>query len=58
MIGFIEPGINMQVGGNLVSFSVAVRQYVNIKDSPTSTRREDATVPKYMFFAAYSRRLR
>ncbi len=58
VIGFIEPGINMQIGGNLVSFSVAVRQYVNIKDSPTSARREDATVPKYMFFAAYSRRLR
>jgi hypothetical protein len=54
---FIEPGINMQLAGNLVSFSVAIRNYVNIKDSPTSTRREDATVPKYMFFAAYSRRL-
>ncbi len=57
-MGFIEPGVNMQLRGNLVSFSVAIRQYVNIKDSPTSTRREDATVPKYMFFAAYSRRLR
>ena len=56
-IGFVEPGINMQLRGNLLSFSVAIRQYVNIKDSPTSTRREDATVPKYMFFAAYSRRL-
>jgi hypothetical protein len=57
-IGFIEPGINMQLRGHLLSFSVAVRQYVNIKDSPASTRREDATVPKYMFFAAYSRRIR
>ena len=37
-IGFIEPGINMQLRGNLLSFSVAIRQYVNIKDSPTSTR--------------------
>jgi hypothetical protein len=57
-IGFIEPGINMQLRGNLLSFSVAVRQYVNIKDSPTSVRVEDATVPKYMFFVAYSRRMR
>jgi hypothetical protein len=57
-IGFVEPGINMQLRGHLVSFSVAIRQYVNIKDSPASTRREDATVPKYMFFAAYSRRIR
>jgi hypothetical protein len=57
-IGFVEPGINMQLRGNLLSFSVAIRQYVNIKDSPTSARREDATVPKYMFFVAYSRRLR
>ena len=56
MISFFEPGINMQIHGNLVSFSVAIRDYVNIKDSPTSTRREDATVPQYMFFAAYSRR--
>jgi hypothetical protein len=58
MIGFVEPGINMQLAGNLLSFSVAIRQYVNIKDSPASARREDATVPRYMFFAAYSRRLR
>jgi hypothetical protein len=57
-IGFVEPGINMQLRGHLLSFSIAIRQYVNIKDSPASTRREDATVPKYMFFAAYSRRIR
>ncbi len=56
VITFVEPGINMQVAGHLVSFSVAIRQYVNIKDSPTSTRREDATVPKYMFIAGYARR--
>jgi hypothetical protein len=57
-IGFIEPGINMQLSGHLLSFSVAIRHYVNIKDSPASTRREDATVPKHMFFVAYSRRIR
>jgi hypothetical protein len=47
----------MQVGGNLLSFSVAIRSYLNIKDSPASTRREDATVPRFMFFTAFSRRL-
>jgi hypothetical protein len=56
-ITFIEPGLNMQLRGNLLSFSVAVRGPLDIRDSPTSTRREDATVPRFMFFAAYSRRL-
>ena len=56
-ITFVEPGVNMQVGGNLLSFSVAIRSYLNIKDSPASTRREDATVPRFMFFTAFSRRL-
>jgi Putative MetA-pathway of phenol degradation len=56
VIGFIEPGVTYGIAGNMMSFSVAIRNYVNIKDSPTSTRVEDATVPKYMFLAAYSRR--
>jgi hypothetical protein len=57
-ITFFEPGINMQLpGANLVTFSVAVRSWLHIRDSPTSSRVEDATVPKYMFFFGYSRRL-
>ncbi len=57
MIGFIEPGVNLRLRDNLMSFSIAVRSHVDIKDSPTSTRREDATVPRYMVFVAFSRRL-
>jgi len=57
-ITFFEPGINMQLpGANLVTFSVAIRSWLNIRDSPTSTRIEDATVPGHMFFLGFSRRL-
>lgn len=52
--GFVEPGLTMAVGQHLLSVTVAIRAHVNIRDSPTSTRVEDATVPKYMFTAAWS----
>jgi len=54
VIGFIEPGLTYPLGRHLISATLAIRTHVNIKDSPTSTRVEDATVPKYMFMAAYS----
>ena len=54
VIGFIEPGFNFVFGRHLIGASLAIRSYVNIKDSPTSTRVEDATVPKYMFTVGYS----
>lgn len=54
--GFVEPGVSMAVGKQLVSFGVAIRHYVNVKDAPNSVRIEDATIPKYMYFAAYSYR--
>jgi len=53
-IGFIEPGLNFVFGRSLVGVTLAIRAHVNIKDSPTSTRVEDATVPKYMLTAGYS----
>lgn len=56
--GYIEPGLNLGVGRHLVSFSVAIRSYVNVKDEPFTARVEDATIPKYMFFAAYSIRFK
>jgi len=37
-----------------VGATLAIRSYVNIKDSPTSTRVEDATVPQFMFTLGYS----
>ena len=54
VIGFIEPGLNFVFGRNLVGVTLAIRSYVNIKDSPTSVRVEDATVPKYMLTVGYS----
>lgn len=54
VIGFVEPGFNFVFGRHLIGVSLAIRSYVNIKDSPTSTRIEDATVPKYMLTAGYS----
>lgn len=56
--GFIEPSINYGAGRHLFSFGVAIRSYVNVKDQPSSARVEDATIPKYMFFAAYSIRFK
>lgn len=54
LIGFFEPGLNMTWGRHLVTVNLAIRANVNIKDSPTSTRVEDATVPKYVVTAGYS----
>jgi hypothetical protein len=54
VIGFVEPGLNFVFGRHLVGVNLAIRSYVDIKDSPTSTRVEDATVPKYMLTVGYS----
>jgi hypothetical protein len=54
LIGFFEPGLSLVLGRHLVTVNLAIRSYVNIKDSPTSTRVEDATVPKYVVTAGYS----
>jgi hypothetical protein len=56
LIGFIEPGLTLAVGPHLFSATMAIRAHVNIKDSPTSTRVEDATVPGFIFSAAWSLR--
>jgi hypothetical protein len=54
VIGFVEPGLNLVFGRHLVGVNLAIRSYVDIKDSPTSTRVEDATVPRYMLTVGYS----
>lgn len=56
VIGFVEPGLNFVFGRSLVGVTLAIRSYVDIKDSPTSVRVEDATVPKYMLTVGYSLR--
>ena len=55
-LGFVEPGVEYSIGRHTFHFSVAILQYVNIKDSPYSARVEDATVPKHLFVAGYSTR--
>jgi len=56
LIGFVEPGLTLALGRHLISVTAAIRAHVNIKDSPTSTRVEDATVPRVIFSAAWSLR--
>jgi hypothetical protein len=53
VIGFTEPGVTYEIGRHMFSASLGIRSYVNIKDSPTTARAEDATVPKLIFTAAY-----
>lgn len=55
-IGFVEPGFTYSIGPHNFSFSIPIRQYVDIKDSPYSLRVEDATVPDLMFLLSYSTR--
>jgi len=54
VIGFVEPGLNFVFGRSLVGVTLAIRANVDIKDSPTSTRVEDATVPRHMLTVGYS----
>jgi hypothetical protein len=53
-LGFVEPGVEYSFGRHTFYFSLAILQYVNIKDSPYSARVEDATVPNHVFMAGYS----
>ena len=55
-IGFIEPGISYSLGEHVITATVPIRTYVNIKDSPSTPRIEDATVPKYAFTVSWSKR--
>ncbi len=55
-IGAFEPGLSYPFGGNVVTVTVPITTYVNIKDSPKSPRIEDATVPKYSFTLTWVRR--
>lgn len=57
-IGFIEPGLSYTLAGHIFTFTVPVRTYVNVKDSPTTGRIEDATVPRYAFTISWSKRFR
>jgi hypothetical protein len=51
---FIEPGLSFQFGEQVVFFSTGILTYVNVKPNPNVT---DATIPKYIFNMAFSRRV-
>ncbi|HEV8253295.1 MAG TPA: hypothetical protein VGQ78_00950 [Vicinamibacteria bacterium] len=53
-IQFIEPRLSLPVGRHLVSLGVPIKTHVNVKDSPVSVRREDATVPDAMVLVSYT----
>jgi hypothetical protein len=57
-IGMLEPGLGFHFYGHSVNLTVPLLAYVNIKDSPTTTRTEDATVPGVAFSLTWTRRLR
>lgn len=57
-IGMVEPGVGFQFGGHAFTFTLPLLAYVNIKDSPATTRTEDATVPGVAFTLSWTRRIR
>lgn len=57
-IGMVEPGLGFHFRGHAFAFTVPLLAYVNIKDSPATTRTEDATVPGVAFALTWTRRIR
>ena len=56
-VQFIEPGLSFQFGPQVVSFSTGILTYVNVKPTPANPNVTDATIPKYVFNLAFSRRI-
>ncbi len=56
-VQFIEPGVSFQVGQQVVFFSLGILTYVNVKPTPANPNVTDATIPKYVFNLAFSRRV-
>ncbi len=56
-VQFIEPGLSFQAGPQVVFFSLGILTYVNVKPTPANPNVTDATIPKYVFNLAFSRRV-
>lgn len=56
-IQFIEPGVTMAIGPQMVSFTASILTYVDVKPTPANPNVTDATIPKYMFTVAFTRRV-
>jgi hypothetical protein len=57
-VGFFEPGLSYTVSGHTFTVTTPIMTYVNVKDSPQSTRIEDATVPRYALTISWVKRFR
>lgn len=57
-IGMVEPGVGFQIKGHAFTLTVPLLAYVNIKDSTTTARTEDATAPGVAFWLTWTRRMR
>ncbi|GIU76268.1 MAG: hypothetical protein KatS3mg004_3355 [Bryobacteraceae bacterium] len=57
-IGMVEPGVGFRIRSHALTLTVPLLAYVNIKDSPTTARTEDATVPGVAFVLTWTRRVR
>jgi hypothetical protein len=55
-IGMLEPGVSFRFRGHTFHFTVPLLAYVNIKDSRTTARIEDATVPGVAFTLSWTMR--
>lgn len=53
-IGMVEPGVAWAIRGHTFAFTVPLLAYVNIKDSRTTARIEDATVPGVAFVLTWT----
>jgi hypothetical protein len=56
-IQFIEPSVTVNIGKETVSFSTSILTYVNVKPTPANPNVTDATIPKYIFTVAFTRRI-
>lgn len=57
-IGMIEPGVGFHIRSHTLNLTVPLLAYVNIKDSRTTARIEDATVPGVAFVVTWTIRVR
>jgi len=55
-LGYIEPGVNLNLFGQTISLTVPVVTYINVKPHYVNgvNQNTDSTIPDYMFTISYS----
>jgi len=56
-IQFIEPGVTIAIGPQVISFTTSILTYVNVKPTPANPNVTDSTIPKYVFTIGFTRRV-